>query len=92
MGVNLHPTVEDLRAIDQPEHYILQKKVNYVPIVDTPDEPARVELRMMYLWPPDRDQPILINNLVRLSKGEMIGVRYNKGKSWVGGTLGYFES
>jgi hypothetical protein len=46
---------------------------------------------MMYLWPEDVERPILINNLVRLSKGEMIGVRYNKGKSWVGGTLGYFE-
>ncbi|WP_116107766.1 hypothetical protein [Lewinella sp. IMCC34191] len=90
MGVNLHPTIEDLQAIDEPEHYILQKKVNYVPIVETPDEPARVELRMMYLWPPDEERPILVNNLVRLSKGEMIGVRYNKGKTWVGGTVGYF--
>ncbi|MGB3798625.1 MAG: hypothetical protein WA952_02355, partial [Lewinella sp.] len=90
MGVNLHPTVEDLQALKEPEHYILQRKVNYVPIVETPDEPARVELRMMYLWPPDEKRPILVNNLVRLSKGEMIGVRYNKGKTWVGGTVGYF--
>ena len=89
-GVNLHPTEADLRAIRHPEHYILQKKVSYAPVVETPDEPARVELRMMYLWPPDRDEPLLVNNLVRLSKGEMIGVRYNKGKSWVGGSLGYF--
>lgn len=91
MGVNLHPTVADLEAIERPEHFILQKKVEYAPIIETPDEPARVELRMMYLWPEDAERPILINNLVRLSKGEMIGVRYNKGKSWVGGTLGYFE-
>ena len=89
-GVNLHPTEADLRAVQHPEHYILQKKVRYAPVVATPDEPARVELRMMYLWPPDRDEPLLVNNLVRLSKGEMIGVRYNKGKSWVGGSLGYF--
>ncbi|THH40008.1 hypothetical protein [Neolewinella litorea] len=92
LGVNLHPTLEDLQAVEHPEHYILQKKVTYAPIVETPDEPAKVELRMMYLWPPDSERPVLINNLVRLSKGEMIGVRYNKGKSWVGGTLGYFES
>ncbi len=91
LGVNLHPTVEDLRALDQPAHFILQKKVTYAPIVETPDEPARVELRMMYLWPKGASKPILVNNLVRLSKGEMIGVRYNAGKSWVGGTLGYFE-
>ena len=91
LGVNLHPTVADLKSLDKPEHFILQKKVNYVPIVETPDEPARVELRMMYLWPAGESRPILVNNLVRLSKGEMIGVRYNAGKSWVGGTLGYFE-
>ncbi len=91
LGVNLHPTVADLEALDRPEHFILQKKVTYAPIVETPDEPARVELRMMYLWPEGKDRPVLVNNLVRLSKGEMIGVRYNAGKSWVGGTLGYFE-
>ncbi len=91
MGVKLNPTQGDLQAIKDPENYILQKKVTYAPIVATPDEPARVELRMMYLWPPDQKRPTLVNNLVRLSKGEMIGVRYNKGKSWVGGTLGYFE-
>ena len=91
MGVNLHPTVADLRVLDKPEHFILQKKVTYAPVVETLDEPARVELRMMYLWPEDADRPILVNNLVRLSKGEMIGVRYNAGKTWVGGTLGYFE-
>ena len=90
MGVNLHPTVADLQSIERPEHYILQQKVTYVPIVETPDEPARVELRMMYLWPDGSERPVLINNLVRLSKGEMIGVRYNRGKRWVGGSLGYF--
>ena len=91
MGVNLRPTPEDLRAVTHPEHYILQRKVSYAPVVETPDGPAKVELRMMYLWPPDADRPVLVNNLVRLSKGEMIGVRYNKGKTWVGGSLGYFQ-
>ena len=90
MGVNLHPTEADLRALDHPEHYILQEKVTYAPIIKTLDEPARVELRLMYIWPEGEERPRLVNNLVRLSKGEMIGVRYNAGKSWVGGTLGYF--
>ena len=91
MGVHLRPSQKDLEAVRHPEHYILQRKVRYAPVVVTPDEPAKVELRMMYLWPPERDRPMLVNNLVRLSKGEMIGVRYNQGKTWVGGTLGYFE-
>ena len=28
---------------------------------------------------------------MRLSKGEMIGVKYNKDKTWVGGSTGFFE-
>jgi len=90
-GVDLHPTAEKIAAIEQPEHYILQKKVTYADIIQTPDGPARTEVRMMYVWPDGEEKPILLNNLVRLSKGEMIGVRYNKGKTWVGGSLGYFE-
>jgi hypothetical protein len=31
-------------------------------------------------------------NLVRLSKGKMVGVNYNKTATWVGGSLAYFES
>ncbi|MFK8162903.1 MAG: hypothetical protein AB8H12_10620 [Lewinella sp.] len=89
-GVDLHPTAEKIAAIEKPEHFILQKKVRYGDLIETLDGPARTEVRMMYVWPDDADKPILLNNLVRLSKGEMVGVRYNKGKSWVGGSLGYF--
>ncbi len=90
-GVDLHPTKEKLDGIGQKEHFILQKKVRYADLIETPDGPARAELRMMYIWPEDEEAPVLLNNLVRLSKGEMIGVRYNAGKTWVGGSLGYFE-
>jgi len=90
-GVDLHPTADKIAAIEQPEHFILQKKVNYLPLVETLDDPARVEVRMMFVWPENEDQPRLINNLVRLSKGEMIGVKYNKNRTWVGGSLGYFQ-
>jgi len=89
-GVDLHPTVEKIAAVENPEHFILQKKVTYAELIETPDGPARTEVRMMFVWPDEEDRPVLLNNLVRLSKGEMIGVRYNKGKTWVGGTLGYF--
>ena len=89
-GVDLHPTPEKIAAVTKPEHFILQRKVTYAPLIETPDEPARAEVRMMFVWPDGEPRPLLLNNLVRLSKGEMIGVRYNKGKSWVGGSLGYF--
>lgn len=90
-GVDLHPTAAKIAAVERPEHYILQQKVDYARVVETLDDPARVEVRMMFVWPEDEPAPLLVNNLVRLSKGEMIGVKYNKDRTWVGGSLGYFN-
>ena len=90
-GVKLNVTKADLDAIEQKDNFILQAKVNYVPIVETLDVPAKCEIRMMSLWNKDKGTAQVVNNLVRLSKGEMIGVRYNKDKEWVGGSVGFFE-
>ncbi len=92
-GVLIHPTKADIEAIpdDQLKNYILQKKVNYVPVIKTMDEPAKLEVRMMGIWEDGEAKPQVVTNLIRLSKGEMIGVRYNKDKTWVGGSIGFFE-
>jgi hypothetical protein len=90
-GVIINLNRFDLDAIKDPENYILQRKVQYAPIIPTPDVPAKAEIRMMMLWERGAPRPYLVNNLVRLSKGEMVGVRYNKDKIWVGGSVAYFE-
>lgn len=90
-GVIINLNRFDLEAIKDRENYILQRKVQYAPVIPTPDVPAKVEVRMMMLWERGAPRPYLVNNLVRLSKGEMVGVRYNKDKVWVGGTVAYFE-
>lgn len=92
-GVKINVTPEDIRSVDDPTNYILQRKVEYVAAVETdkPEEPSKCEIRMMMLWKKGWDQPRLVNNLVRMSKGEMVGVRYNKGKDWVGASVGFFE-
>jgi hypothetical protein len=41
---------------------------------------------MMFLWP-DGKEPILVNNLVRMSQGKMMGVDFNKQKTWVGASI-----
>lgn len=89
-GVKLNVTPADLQNIPDPENYILQRKVTYAPVIDTPSGPTKAEIRMMFLWPEGAERPHLVNNLVRLSKGEMVGVRYNKDKTWVGGSVGLF--
>ncbi|WP_121355424.1 hypothetical protein [Flavisolibacter nicotianae] len=90
-GVIIDVTQEAIAQIKDPENWILQKKVPYAAVIETPDEPAKCEIRLFYFWPRGADRPIAVNNLCRLSKGKMIGVRYNKDKTWVGGTFGLFE-
>jgi hypothetical protein len=65
--------------------------VKYADMIITPDGNAKAEIRLFYFWKEGAPRPIAVNNLARLSKGKMIGVRYNKDKSWVGGSLAYFE-
>ncbi len=90
-GVIIDVKKEDILNIKDPENWILQKKVNYADCIQTPNTPAKVEIRMMYVWEEDAARPILATNLARLSKGKMIGVRYNADKDWVGGSVAYFE-
>jgi len=90
MGVIIDVSEADITNIKDPENWILQRKVNYEPAVQAPDGGVKVEIRMMYLWP-DGGEPHLCINLARLSKGKMIGVRYNADFDWVGGTIGFME-
>ena len=90
-GVIIDLEKSHLENIRDPENWILQKKVNYADVIKTPDVPAKAEIRVFYLWPDGMNRPIPVQNLGRLSKGKMIGVRYNMDKDWVGGTQNYFE-
>jgi len=90
-GVIFHVKREDIESVVEKDLYILQKKVNYIPIVQSPDGKVKAEVRVLCVWKKDDAAPTLLCNLVRLSRGEMIGVKFNKDKDWVGGTLGLFE-
>ena len=88
LGVDMEPTKEKLAALPQPHSWILQKKVSYAAFVETVDGPkSKAELRMMFLWPENEPEPILVNNLVRMSQGLMMGVNFNKEKTWVGSSI-----
>ncbi|TAD86981.1 MAG: hypothetical protein EAY75_06645 [Bacteroidetes bacterium] len=90
-GVIIDVKPEDITALTDPENWILQQKVQYAAAVQTPDEPAKAEIRIFYFWEKGAARPVGAQNLARLSKGKMIGVRYNADKTWVGGSLVYFE-
>jgi hypothetical protein len=90
-GVIFHVKKEDVEAVVEKELYILQKKVHYIPILQSPDGKVKAEVRVLCVWKKNDAAPTLLCNLARLSRGEMIGVKFNKDKDWVGGTLALFE-
>lgn len=90
-GVVIDVTTADIEKVKDPENWILQRKVKYADVIQTPEIPAKAEIRIFYFWKDGALRPVPTNNLGRLSKGKMIGVRYNKDKEWVGGTFCYFE-
>jgi hypothetical protein len=90
-GVVIDVTTADIEKVKDPENWILQRKVKYADVIETPDIPAKAEIRVFYFWKDGTTRPVPANNLARLSKGKMIGVRYNKDKEWVGGSFCLFE-
>jgi len=88
-GVNVEPTRADLDAIpaDERHAWCIQEKIEYEPALQAPDGGVKVEIRMMFLRPDDEAKPILSQNLVRLSRGKMLGVDFNKQFTWVGSSV-----
>lgn len=89
-GVNVEPTREDLDDIPGTERsgWCVQEKIEYAPALITPDgSGVKAEIRMMFLRPDDEKEPRLVQNLVRLSRGKMLGVDFNKSFDWVGSSI-----
>jgi hypothetical protein len=79
--------VEDIEAVVDRELYILQKKSITVLLFNLQWYQSRSTCSLHL----EKDTSTLLCNLVRLSRGEMIGVKFNKDKDWVGGLIGLFE-
>ena len=90
-GVVIDVTKEDIDAVKDPHNWILQRKVKYADVIKTPDGNAKAEIRIFYFWKDGEARPVATQNLARISKGKMIGVRYNQDREWVGGSMVFFE-
>ena len=87
-GVDMEPTRQKIAAMENPHEWILQKKVDYAAFVATIDgQKSKAEIRMMFVWPDNDRDPTLVNNLVRMSQGKMMGVDFNIEKTWVGASI-----
>lgn len=92
-GVMFHVTQKDIDSIptELRPTYLLQRKVKYEPVIQAPDGWVKAEIRILFVWEPGASRPVPVTNLARLSRGEMIGVKFNKDKTWVGGSVCFFE-
>jgi len=92
-GIVFAPTDEQLAAIPAGDrhNYILQEKMTFAPVIDTPHGGTQAEVRIMYIWPPgQRMLPVMA--LVRMGRGKMMGVDHNRNLEWVGGSGALSES
>ena len=91
-GIVFAPTDEQIAAI--PEHersiYILQERIAFTPVIDTPHGATQAELRIMLVRDGDGYQAVL--PLVRMGRGKMMGVDHNKGLNWVGASAAFMQS
>lgn len=88
-GIIFAPTDEQIAAIpdnDRPT-YILQERVAFTPVIDTPHGATQAELRIMMVREGDTYRAVL--PLVRMGRGKMMGVDHNKGLDWVGASAAF---
>jgi hypothetical protein len=89
-GVKVDPTRDDVAHIpaDQRDGWILQRKITYARELWTPEGiGVAAELRVLCLRDQGQRLPQPFMNLVRLSRGKMLGVDFNKGLDWVGSSV-----
>jgi hypothetical protein len=89
LGVILQPTKGDLANIPKSKRsqYILQERMQFEPVIETPLGATRAEIRIMYIWV---DELLPVMTIVRMGRGLMMGVDHNKNMQWVGSSAGFY--
>lgn len=94
VGVIVGPTREEIDAVPQERRaeYLLQERIVYAEAIKTPEGGTKAELRVMLVWPPDEDRPRAVMGLVRMGRGKMMGVDFNRNMRWIGAGCNFFEN
>ena len=92
-GVIVGPTAEQLAAVpaERRSQYILQERVDFQPVIETPFGATRLEIRIMYLWL-ERLGLRAVNTIIRMGRGAQMGVDHNKGFQWVGASAAFIDA
>jgi len=90
LGVKIGLTKEEVQAIPSYErrNFILQEKLNFIPTIDTPSGPTKVEVRIMYIHNGVELKPV--TTVIRTGRGKMMGVDFNKNLDWIGASAGFY--
>jgi hypothetical protein len=89
LGVTIRPTPQDVAAIPPAERsrWILQERLEFTPVIETPHGATKAEIRIMYIWD-EALLPVLV--IMRLGRGAMMGVDHNKNMEWVGSSAALY--
>jgi hypothetical protein len=89
LGVILNPTKEDLANIpkEKRSQYILQERMHFEPVIETPLGGTKAEIRIMYIW---LEELLPVMTIIRMGRGLMMGVDHNKNMQWVGSSAGFY--
>ncbi|HWZ32046.1 MAG TPA: hypothetical protein VNX18_11960 [Bryobacteraceae bacterium] len=86
LGVVIGPTREELARIEDRSQYILQERVEFAPLVETPHGSTKAEIRVMYIW---LDELRAVTTIIRMGRGKMMGVDHNRDMEWVGASAAF---
>ena len=90
IGVIVGPTQEQIDAIphERRHDYILQERVDFRPVIETPYGPTKIEVRIMYIW---NGEMTPVNTIIRMGRGAQMGVDHNKRMEWVGASAAFID-
>ncbi|HZQ23909.1 MAG TPA: hypothetical protein VFA89_14045 [Terriglobales bacterium] len=89
LGVVIAPKKDDVLAVpvEKRSQYILQERLHFEPVIETPFGGTKAEVRIMYMWL-DALRPVL--TIVRMGRGLQMGVDHNRNLEWVGASAGLY--
>jgi hypothetical protein len=89
LGVIISPKKQDILAIpaEKRSEYILQERLHFEPMIETPFGATKAEVRVMYIW---LDELLPVLTIIRMGRGLMMGVDHNKKMQWVGASAALY--
>jgi hypothetical protein len=90
-GIIFSPSDAELAAIPDADRdkYLIQERVRFEPLIETPHGPTQVEIRIMYVW---LDRLVATVPLLRMGRGKMMGVDQNRNMAWVGASAALIDA